>query len=259
MQRIREFWNAFRNIAIVLSFVVNIITFIVLGVVVIIVFQITGGILEPLIDGLHDNFVAMNESTIIADVPVDDTININFTLPLDQQTNVVLAQDVVLPSVPAVFTIDGGAGTINGNVAITLPKDTILPVTLKLDVPVNQDIPIRLNVPVNIPLRNTELSVPFKNLEGLVDPYVRLLDNLPGEWDEAPQFALDAAGGDVDLLADTEGSIDPWERTPTVPGQVTNTSTGAGTATPSMSGTSSPFQATPTITPFPTLTPAAGQ
>jgi hypothetical protein len=246
MQRIRELWNAFRNFAIILSFIVNVVLLVVLGVILVLIFQIKNDVAEPLIDGLHSNFVGLNEARIITDIEVDDEIPISFTLPLEQNTDVVLSEDVVINNVPAVFTIDGGGGTITGAVNITLPRDTVLPVTLDLDVPVDQQIPINLMVPVDIVLENTQLSEPFTNLRDLVDPYVRMLDNLPDNWDETADFAFDTARGRTDLLEETEGSRDPW------PGF-------EGTPLPTLSDGSPGIPPTPTFTPFPTITPTPAQ
>ncbi len=82
----------------------------------------------------------------------------------------------------ATFTLPGGGGVINGRVDIVLPKDLVLPVQLNMIVPVNTNIPINLPVDVAIPLKETELHTPFVNLRDLLEPYVRILDNLPGKW-----------------------------------------------------------------------------
>ncbi|MCI0713534.1 MAG: hypothetical protein L0154_25480 [Chloroflexi bacterium] len=246
MQRMRELWIGFKNFAIILSFIVNIVLLVIVVALLVLIFQIKNDVAEPLIDGLHSNFVGLNEARIVADIEVDDEIPISFTLPLEQNTNVVLSSDVVLNNVPAVFTIDGGGGTITGSVAITLPRDTILPVTLDLDVPVDQQIPINLTVPVNIALENTQLSEPFTNLRDLVDPYVRMLDNLPDDWDETTDFAFNTVRGRTDLLEETEGSRNPW------PGF-------EGTPLPTLSDGSPGIQPTPTFTPFPTITPTPAQ
>lgn len=241
MQRMRELWIAFRNFAIILSFIVNVVLLVVVAVLLVMLFRIKHDVAEPLVDGLHSNFVGLNEARIITDITVDDEIPINFTLPLNQETDVVLSQDVLIDNVPAFFAIDGGGGTISGTVDITLPKDTVLPVRLSLEVPVDQQIPILLNVPVDIALEDTQLSEPFTNLRDLVDPYVRLLDNLPDDWGETPNFAIETARGRADLLEETEGSRDPW------PGFENST------ATPDVP------QPTPTFTPFPSPTPTAAQ
>lgn len=272
MQRIREFWIAFRNIAIVFSFIMNFILLMVLLIVVTILFQITGGIAEPLVDGLYTDFAGLNASEIETTVVVDDEIPINFDLELDQTTTVTLAEPAVIGNVPAQFDITGGGGSISGTVSITLPQGTPLTIDLSLLVPVQQQIPIVLDVPVDIALSETELSVPFTNLRELLEPYVRLLDNLPDSWDDAPQFALDAMNGDIDLLRETEGSRNPLdddyfntsesasegsETAPvddTIPTENTEDPQTAPTGVDETNATSTPA-GIPTIGPSPTNTP----
>ena len=65
MQRLREIGNAFRNFAIFLSFIVNIVLLVIVVVLVIGIFEIKNGVAEPLIDGLHENFVGLNEARIV--------------------------------------------------------------------------------------------------------------------------------------------------------------------------------------------------
>jgi hypothetical protein len=209
MQRIRELWIAFRNIAIVFSFIMNFILVITLLVVLNILFQITTGIAEPLVDGLYTDFAGLNESQIETNVVVDDTIPIDFDLTLDETTTVTLAEAAVINNVPAQFEITGGGGSISGTVDITLPQGTPLTIDLSLLVPVEQTIPVVLNVPVDIALQDTQLSIPFTNLGNLLEPYVKLLDNLPQTWGDVPSFTVDVLDGNVDLLRETDDSRNP--------------------------------------------------
>lgn len=268
MQWVRELWNAFRNIAIILSFIMNLTLIIILGIVIFLIFDIKNGIAEPLIDGLHANFVGLNEAEIETTVMVNDHIPIDFDLTVQDTTIVTLAEPAVINDVPAVFEITGGGGTISGAVDITLPQGTPLTIDLTLLVPVEQQIPIQLPVPVQIALKDTQLSEPFINLRELFAPYVRALDNLPSSWDEVPDFTLDALGGEVDLTRETEGSRNPWpiekdeetqddggaepggDQQPTddTGDDEPGTSDGDGDGTPT---TPMPqFSPTPTITPF---------
>lgn len=210
MQRTREFWIAFRNIAVIFSFIMNFILVIILLFVVYLIFQIKNGIAEPLIDGLHSNFVGLNEAEIETTVIVNDEIPINFELTVQDTVVVTLAEPAVIDNVPAQFDIIGGGGSITGTVDITLPAGTPLTIDLTLLVPVEQQIPVVLNVPVDIALEETQLSVPFTNLRQLFEPYVKILDNLPSQWDEVPEFAFDTLNGETDLLRESEGSQDPW-------------------------------------------------
>ena len=262
MQRIREFWNAFRNFAIVLSFILNFVLIIVLLFVVLLIFQIKNGIAEPLIDGLHSNFVGLNEANIRTNIDVVDTIPINFDLTVEETTVVTLQEDAILNDLPAFFSITGGGGTISGTVDITLPAGTPLTIDLSLLVPVQQDIPIDLDVPVDIALKDTLLSQPFDNLRELFEPFVRSLDNLPADWDEVRPFAIDALEGEVNLVRETNGSRNPWpgfEYTPTPFGTISDNSSATTTDTVP-SGTPMPTATTdPLITPTATITPFGAQ
>jgi hypothetical protein len=200
------FWEAFKNVAIVFSFVVNLVLVILLlallvpGVRTLLVLR--NGLLEPLIADLDGAFVSLGEATIETNVQIEDQIPIGFTLPLDEQlpidfnlaidkgTLVVLSESVPL-SVPARFTLPGGGGAINGQVSLSLPQGMILPVRLnlvvpvsqtipvKLDVPVNQSVPIRMDVPVQITLGESGLDPVVGELRQALVPARRLVDRLP--------------------------------------------------------------------------------
>lgn len=235
MQRLRELWIAFRNFAILFSFIMNFIVLLVLIFVVLLIFQIKNGIADPLLQGLHSNFVGLDEARIQTEIqvndeipinftlPVSDQIPINFTLPVSDNTDVYLTEDVVIDNVPAYFAIEGGAGNISGTVDIRLPAETRLPIRLSLSVPVEQTVPININVPVqqtipvsltvpvDIPLNETQLHEPFNNLRNLFEPYVRALGNLPSDWGDVPAFVGDVMSGNVNLMAPTDYTRNPWK------------------------------------------------
>lgn len=210
MRPLRVWWNAFKTVALLISFTINLVLVIVVLLLLMQIFQIKNGILEPLIDGLHRNFVGLDEAVIERTILVEDQIPVQFDLPLSQGTNVVLTQDVPIAA-SATFTLPGGGGVINGRVDIVLPSGLVLPVQLDMIVPVDTQIPINLPVEVAIPLKETQLHAPFSNLRDLLEPYVRILDNLPGSWREVPDFVVDALQGEgVNLVSPTEGSQHPW-------------------------------------------------
>lgn len=176
-------WQAFKTFAIIFSFVVNFVLLLVLLLVAPIILPVLGIIVNPLVGGLTESFVQMGDASIVRTIQVDDQIPISFTLPLSTTTDVRLVESVPL-NIPATFVLPDGGGQINGNVTINLPSGLILPVQLSLEVPVNQTIPVKLNVPGNIPLADTDLGVPFKNLRGLFEPLNALLSGLPGSNEE---------------------------------------------------------------------------
>lgn len=176
-------WQAFKTFAIIFSFIVNFVLILVLLIAAPLIIPIVSEIVNPLVGGLTESFVEMGEASIVQTIQVDDTIPIQFTLPLDQQTDVVLAEPVPV-SVGAQFVLPNGGGIINGNVTLQLPEGLVLPVQLKLDVPVSQTIPVQLAVPVNIPLEETELGTPFNRLQTLFIPLDGLLSGLPESNDD---------------------------------------------------------------------------
>lgn len=125
--------------------------------------------------GLYENFEKMERATIQTNVVVNTTIPVKFDLQLNQQTNVILSQDVTITN--ALVTVNtGGLNISRANTTIVLPAGTTLPVNLTLTVPVDQQVPVTLNVPVNIPLKDTQLNDPFVGLQNVIKPLYCLLE-----------------------------------------------------------------------------------
>jgi len=122
MEWLRRFRDAFRDIAIVFSFVVNFVLVVLLLVMSVpalwTVFVLKTGTVEPLLNDLDTAFVGLGEATIDTTVQTDELIPIRFDLPLDQpmsiefqleieqNTTVVLQQPVPL-NAPAQFNLPG--------------------------------------------------------------------------------------------------------------------------------------------------------
>lgn len=192
-------WQALQGFALALSLVVNVVLLVLAGVLLLVAgraFGLRDAMLGPLVNGLHDGFVQMDNAhirTTIAvndTITVDDTLPVEFDLPVQASTVVTLTQPVLITG--ATVDINGGVLTINdAPTTILLPANTPLPVELNLVVPVRQTVPvkltvpIRLNVPVDIPLNQTDLHQPFANLRDLIAPYTTLVNGLPGSWGEA--------------------------------------------------------------------------
>ncbi len=207
MGRVRRFWSAFRDIAILFSFAINFILVVVLLVVTIpaidTIFTLKTDLVEPLLYNLDAAFLGLGEATIDTTVQIDEPIPIQFDLPLDeplpiifdliieQDTTVVLQQAVPLYGMPAQFNLPGGGGVINGNVSLALPVGLQLPIHLSMVVPVSQTIPVRLNVPVNetipiqmtVPIHITEgesgLGPVVNELRGALQPIQVQIESLP--------------------------------------------------------------------------------
>jgi hypothetical protein len=177
-------WQAFKTFAIIFSFIMNFVLLLVLLIAAPLILPIVDSIAEPIVGGLSDSFVDMSEAKIVQTITVTDKIPINFILPLDQETDVVIVRNVPLQNVPAQFVLPGGGGQINGTVNLALPEGLALPVRLSLNVPVDQEIDIVLPVEVEIPLQDTELGGPFNTLRALFEPLDRLIKGLPSSNDE---------------------------------------------------------------------------
>jgi hypothetical protein len=249
MVTIKAWWNAFKNVAILFSFIMNFILVLVLLFVVLLIFQIKNGIAEPLIVGLHSSFVGLDQARILTTINVRDTITVSdvipvkLNIPLQQNTVVVLTENVPIRANTS-FTLRDGT-TLNGVVNISLPAGLRLPVALNLNVPVdstlpiNIKVPINLSVPVDIPLSETQLHDPFDKMRALLDPFVRLLGNLPSNWGEVWPFVGRILGGNPpNLMASNQYVERPW------PGFSTGLGTPIPTAT-TVPGTGGPVGPTP--------------
>jgi len=199
----RRLWNnhlffqdkiapAFWNVASLVSLTVNAILIAVIILLARDLFAIKQLVSNQLIGGLYQNFVAMDNSHIITNIQVHDTIHVNdkipvvFDLPLKQETQVKLTKDTAIKN--ATIFLNGQAVPLD----IVLRKGTPLNIGLDLTVPVSQTVPVVLNVPVNlnvpvdIALNQTDLHQPFVGLQDVVAPYHNLLSSLPDGWGETP-------------------------------------------------------------------------
>jgi hypothetical protein len=138
--------------------------------------------------GLYGNFVKMDQASINTTIAVDAQIPLNFTLPVAQNTTVVLTSNVNIPNAHVV--INTGGLNINSLASVTLPAGTSLPIQLNLDIPVQSTIPISLQVPVSIPLNQTELHEPFTGLQTTIRPLYCML-NKNAQYPEGTYICAD--------------------------------------------------------------------
>jgi hypothetical protein len=117
---------------------------------------------------LYGNFAKMDQASINTTITVNAQVPLNFTLPVSQDTQVILTKDVSIPKAHVV--INTGGLNINAQAAVTLPAGTALPIALNLNIPVQSSIPISLQVPVSIPMSQTELHGPFTGLQTSLRP-----------------------------------------------------------------------------------------
>ncbi len=178
-----HFWEAFKNFAIIFSFAVNIILVLVLLLAIGPIFMAKTQIAEPLLDNLDSAFAGLGKTRIKTTVSINHPLPISFNLPLEQNTNVVLTQDVPLTA-PATFYLPGGGGEINGTVSLNLPAGMSLPVALDLDVPVETTIPVVMEVPVEIPLDEAGMGPAIEQLRLVFSPINKFLKSLPNSLAE---------------------------------------------------------------------------
>jgi hypothetical protein len=215
------FGRGFWRFMVIFSFIVNFILVLVLLGLVLLIFDIKNNIATPLVNGLHSSFVGLRDSTIDWTIPVDQqallngAIPVTLNIPLQQNTLVRLTEDVPI-TVQADIT--GPIILSNATVSLSLPRDLVLPVALDLNVPVQQDLQLNnqpmgvtMDVRAVIPLSQTQLADPVNNLELLFNPLTRVLGNLPGDFNQAGQFAGNILSGNTpNLLADTPYTLNPW-------------------------------------------------
>jgi hypothetical protein len=174
-----DFWAAFKNIAVVFSFFVNVVLLIALLIFAgWLMFPLKTDVVEPKLDQLQSAVDALESATIQRTIQIDQQVPVSFTLPLNQSTTVILSQDVELVR-PATFLLPGGGGSINGTVILSLPTGTELPIVLDMAVPVNNSIAVQFPVDVSIPLKETELNRVVTKLNEVIIPIRNLVEDLP--------------------------------------------------------------------------------
>ncbi|MCX7855192.1 MAG: hypothetical protein N2556_04310 [Anaerolineae bacterium] len=198
-ERFQRLWRAFANIAIVFSFIVNLVLVLVLILAIGPLLQLKTNLLEPLLSNLDRAFLGLGETTIHTTVPVDQSIPIQFDLPLDQplalnfelpinqDTVVVLLRDTSIPNttvylnnVPVRTTVVLPAGTpLPVRLNMVVPVQKTIPV--QMTVPVSQTVPIKMDIPVAIQLGPSGLDPAVQRLREVFVPARTLIESLPDE------------------------------------------------------------------------------
>ncbi|HNT74188.1 MAG TPA: hypothetical protein PKH77_04105 [Anaerolineae bacterium] len=174
----RNFWEAFKNFAIIFSFIVNFVLVLVLLLSPLPLFTVKAKIAEPLLVKLDGAFAALGDTTIQTTVNIQDTMPVVFDLPLAQNTDVILTAPVPLQA-PATFFLPGGGGAINGTVSLNLPQYMALPVSLNMMVPVSTTVPVIMEVPVEIHLAEAGMGPAIQGLRDVFNPITSFLQSLP--------------------------------------------------------------------------------
>lgn len=183
---VRRLWTAFKNFAIVFSFIVNLILILVLASLLVSadsIFGMKSQVAEPLLIDLDQAFAALGETKIRSTVYITDVMPVVFDLPLEQATQVILTDAVPL-NVPATMTLPGGAGFINGTVSLQLPQGQALPIALSMSVPVSTTVPVVMQVPVEIHLAEAGMAPAIEQLRAVFRPVTGFVQSLPNTTDE---------------------------------------------------------------------------
>jgi hypothetical protein len=179
----------FQTIAIIFSFVVNVILVLVVIVLATQIMTIKKQILEPLVYGLDQSFASLGEATIDTTIPISQQLRVafdlpvKFDLPLEQDTTVTTLAPT--PINTTVYLSLGQYGHINAPVSLNLPTGTALRVRLSMKVPVNtvvrvdQQVPVKFDQNAKIKLGPSGLDSVVYQLRGVVQPYVVLMQQLP--------------------------------------------------------------------------------
>jgi len=177
-----HFMAAFWTLTSLISMAVNIILVVLLILIANQLFSLKSVVESQLIGGLAKNFQLMDQANITTSVNVSTNVPAKFDLPLETDTTVTLTDDTPIKGAYVSLTT-GGLSITHAATNIILPSGTVLPIHLSLVVPVDQQIPVNLVVPVNIPMNKTELHQPFVGLQNVVQPYQKLLDSIPNDWE----------------------------------------------------------------------------
>jgi len=134
-------------------------------------------IAEGLINGTSENLALMDKAHIVTSIPVEtnvkleDSLPVVFNLPVNQETQLLLAQDTHIAGAYIVLN-DTPVKT-----ELTLPAKTPILVNFSMSVPVSTTVPISLTVPVtmqvpvDIAVAQTDLHQSIVGLQGVIEPY----------------------------------------------------------------------------------------
>jgi hypothetical protein len=159
----------FLNILVILSLVINAILIVFL-VITAIQLRNAKTAMNGILSGLYEHLADLGKTNITSTVMVETQVPLDFMLPIQQDSEVILTQNVAIPN--AHIVINSGGLTINSTANITLPAGTSLPIALNLSVPVQHSIPVSLQVPIYIPLSQTELHAPLDGLQESLRTYL---------------------------------------------------------------------------------------
>lgn len=172
-----KYLPAFWTVACIFSLMVNIILISVLISFGHHFFELKALISNGLVTEASNSLEMMDKAHIVTTVPVETTVRLQdnlpvvFDLPINQNTQLSLVQDVRI----------SGAYIYLNNTAVmtdlTLPAKTPLQANLNISipvsttVPVNLTVPVSLKIPVDIAIDQTDLHQSIVGLQGAIAPY----------------------------------------------------------------------------------------
>ena len=131
----------------------------------------------------HDNVAELRDvvqqlqaAHIKTTIPLNQPLplkGLGVVVPLHQEPDVTLVQDVPLDLTGADIDLGAGNQLHAQSIHIVLPAGTPLKIKLDMLIPLDDvTIPIKLDVPVDIAMANTELAPQFRRLGNVVDRLV---------------------------------------------------------------------------------------
>jgi hypothetical protein len=172
-----KFMPAFWTVACIFSLVANII---LIGLLISVsrhFFELKALVSDGLLTQASNNLAMMDKSHIVLTVPVEttvrlqDTLPVTFDLPINQSTQLSLAEDT---------TINGAYIYLNNTAVqtdLTLPSGTPLQANFNMSIPVSTTVPVdftvpvSIQVPVDIAIDQTDLHQSIVGLQEAIKPY----------------------------------------------------------------------------------------
>ncbi len=178
-----KYMPAFWTVACIFSLAVNIILIAVLISFGRNFFSMKDQVAKGLVNGASENLALMDKAHIVKIVPVSTDVSlqnnlpVDFDLPVNQDTQLVLAEDT---------EISGAYIYLNNTPVqtdLTLPAKSPIMVSMNMSIPVSatvpmsMTVPVSLQVPVDIAVDQTDLHQSIVGLQEVIEPYKTLMES----------------------------------------------------------------------------------
>jgi hypothetical protein len=192
-----KYLPAFWTVACIFSLMVNIILIAILISFGHNFFAFKALVADGLVNETSDSLAMMDKAHIVTTVPVQTTVQLQdnlpvvFDLPINQSTQLSLAQDTRISG--ATIYLNGAAVSTD----LTLPAQTLIQANFNMTIPVNTTVPmsetvqVSLQVPVDIAINQTDLHQSIVGLQGAIEPYQTVMSsafNSPKEFSLCNQW-----------------------------------------------------------------------